>query len=353
MNLEDRTRRELQYLAKQYGIKANMKSIVIIQQLKSLMKQANDVKWFIDENINFSIGIELYKGGFPIVSGDDVRTFMKVYIRGFPNRSNIICQLFYLSSGKNSAMSNLWLPTDIVNFRYDVNVKVWEWYIQKKPWFIGSTTEDGKKPSMRFGGDPTVGMVSVILGGGERINAIKKYVSLNLKKHLVKLLGNKNGNDKYENITIYYERMSKLIQQYLTDKQEGIQPECDEYDLDMWIDNCNSYNWFAPFDERYPNFIPNLDPSSKDSLWGELPEKSPGKGKLFLSNQWLNSRKITMDYINAKKDKDNGFPSAKSELDKIKRGARFRQLQNNMYMFTKKKFPDNLATRDELLERSS
>jgi len=332
---------------------------------EKMSEEKSTVHWFIDGDLPFSLGIELYEGGFPIVSGDDVRTYMKIYIRGLPHKglesTDIICQLFYLSSGANSAMGGVWLPTDIMSLRYDDKSgdRLWKWYVQKKPWFIGKTTEEGQDPAFRFGGDPTVAMISLMLGGirmsgddDSSIDRIYSYVEANLEKYLVSTLGKDMGERNSEILKEYYTRMASNINLYLRSKLSVPRPKCDEYDLDMWIDKCNSYNWFAPFDDRYPKFIPNLDPSSEDSLWEELPEGYPGSGKMFLSDMWLNTRRPTTDYLNAKKEKEEDFPSAKTILDKARAVGQFNAKKNMHYALVKRsKLPDNLATRDELLAR--
>lgn len=372
-SLDELSRKELQALAKKYKIKANSTNQRMREELSAIMSSAEEkvseekspVHWFIDGDLPFSLGIELYEGGFPIVSGDDVRTYMKVYIRGLPHKglesTDIICQLFYLSSGANSAMGGVWLPTDLMSLRFDDSSgeRLWKWYVQKKPWFIGKTSADGQDPAFRFGGDPTVAMISLMLGGirmsgddGSSIDRIYSYVEANLENYLVSTWGKDIGERNSKILEEYYSRMSSNINLYLRSKLSVPRPKCDEYDLDMWIDKCNSYNWFAPFDDRYPKFIPNLDPSSEDSLWDELPEGYPGEGKMFISDMWLNSRKATMDYLSAKKEKEEGFPSAKTAIDTARAVGQFRVKENIHYALIKRaKVPKNLATRDDLLAR--
>ena len=370
--LENLTRKELQALAKEHGIRANMTSVLIIDKLKSKLYVPHDVppahvehhggtgvKWFRDGDMRFALGIELYEGGFPVVGGDKKRTYIKVYMRGLPHTklqtTDVICQLFYLSSGSNSSLGGLWLPSNVMTLRFsqEGGTRLWKWYIQKKPWFIGKSSNDGYNPAMRFGGDPCIAMVSLILGGfrtkgkvESAIDTLKVYVMTTLERHLVKILGKKKGRVAYKDMDIYYTTMSGIINKYLL-SMRSIRPKCDDYDLDMWTGKCTSYNWFAPFDKKYPDYIPNLDPLDKDSLWRELP---PSK-KLFLNSSWLDNPEKTMQYIKDTEQADEDFPSAKTPLDKVRARAKWvfaQRMRSNLF---RGKLPDNLASREQLLSR--
>ncbi len=369
-SLESLSYRNLQKLAKEHGVRANGKKVEIIARLRKKENEitppskhegkecdrATDVKWFIDGDNKFAIGIELYEGGFPVVDGDRIRTYVKVYMRGMPhqNATGVACQFFYLSSGRNSSLGGVWLPSNIMSLRIDVEGKrKWNWYIQKKPWYTGG---DGNDPVNRFGGDPSVAMVSLILGGfsvpledgGDAcaIDRVKTYVVNTLKRHLLKVLGKKEGKKVYEDMTSYYDTMSGEINKYLLDRRKVERP-CNDYDIDIWIKKCNSYNWFAPFDPNYPDYIPNLDPHDPASLWWEVHPSD----KLFLSSAWLNNPRNTMEYVTLSKQEELGFPDAKTPLDKARMIAKLRSRRNLHHNLFRGELPENLASRKELLSR--
>ena len=315
-NLDALNRKQIQTLAKEHGIKANQTTKSLRNQLNEIYareegkedsqqsqkgcRQERDVCWFFSNETKFAIGLELYKGGLPIINEDTSRTFIKVYVRGMPGQGDdIICQLFYLSSGRNSKLKGMWIPTNILTLRLSPGKnKQWHWYYQKKPWYIGGPKgEGGDDPATRFGGDPVVGLISLILGGiGEEselaIEKLKKYIDTDLASYLHEKFGDK-GSDEYVNLILYQNNMSSLIQDYILKYWSAPRSQCDHYDIDMWIGPCNSYNWFAPFvpDLKY---IPNLNPADKNSMWKELP-KGENEGKLFLSSGWLDMPKLIME----------------------------------------------------------
>lgn len=373
-SLESLSRRDLQTLAKKHGVRANMKSAKIIDQLKLVLdaappdttppspeskaRDSADVKWFIDGGNRFAIGIQLYEGGFPVVNGDTIRTYVKVYMHGLPHMgvksaTDIVCQLFYLSSGRNSSLGGVWLPSNVMSLRFDTESgkRKWSWYIQKKPWLIGS---DGSDPAMRFGGDPCIAMVSLILGGfsiplkdgGDAcaIDRLKTYVVKTLKLHLLKVLGKKKGAQAYREMIEYYENMSVSINTYLLARRKEHRP-CDDYDLDIWIEKCTSYNWFAPFDPAYPDYIPNLNPLDPGSLWSEIPPSE----KLFLNHTWLDQPSKTMEYLKLSKQEELGFPD-KTPLQKARMMGRLKLLRRQHTHLHWAQLP-RLASREELLAR--
>ena len=380
-SLEDLSRKQLQALAKKHGLRANQKSVDIIAKLKLLDSAAgeveeepskvgeepskvgeeptNNVKWFLEPGIGFALGIELYKGGFPIVSGDTVRTYIKVYMRGLPHtemtKDDVVCQLFYLSSGANSHLGGIWIPSNVTSLKlHRTGARSewkWKWFIQKKPWFIGEHSEDGYNPAMRFGGDPCIAMVSLILGGfrtsGEpdsAIDTLYEYVKSSLKRHLTEKFGKKEGTVMYRTMMDYYVTMSGFINKYLLSNRH-IRPKCDDYDLDMWTGTCTSYNWFAPFDADHPKYIPNLDPLGKDSLWEE---RSPGK--LVLNKAWLDYPSRTMKYLASKDEAEQGFPGL-SGLDRAKKIGRWR-IEQRQHFGLHHGFPPDITSREKLRERS-
>ena len=385
-SLESLSYRNLQKLAKERGVRANGKKVEIIARLRKKENEITppskyegkeneitppsppskyegkecdrdtDVKWFIDGDNKFAIGIELYEGGFPVVNGDRIRTYVKVYMRGMPhqNATGVACQFFYLSSGRNSSLGGVWLPSNIMSLRIDVSGKrKWNWYIQKRPWYTGG---DGSDPANRFGGDPSVAMVSLILGGfsvpledgGDAcaIDRVKTHVAKTLKRHLLKVLGKKEGKKVYGDMISYYDTMSGEINKYLRDRRKVERP-CDDYDIDIWIKKCNSYNWFAPFDPNYPDYIPNLDPLDPASLWWEVHPSD----KLFLSSAWLDNPRNTMRYVTLSKQEELGFPGAKTGLDKARMIAKLRTMRNLHHNIFRGELPENLASRKELLSR--
>lgn len=109
------------------------------------------IRWF-GEPGGFRIGVELYYGSFmPVI--DALRSYVVVHIENYPGRSGKICQAFYSSSGANSSMPGVWVPTDYID---------WTGWIVKKPWVTSMdayTSWHG-----RFGGDPVLAYVSLILG---------------------------------------------------------------------------------------------------------------------------------------------------------------------------------------------
>jgi len=362
------SRRELQKLASKNGVKANMKSDQIIAQLikegviDRLLEEKKDdgekdgVKWFPNPNKdnNFEIGVELYKGRFPLVKGDD-RTYMKVHMRGMPIKfkgatgGGDACQLFYLSSGKNSNLGGVWLPTNVISFkmRKDGGKRVWRWWVHKKPW---STDVGTSNASTRFGGDPSVAMISLILGCLRKeddcaIEKIKAYVNKTLKRHLEKVFGEEIAEEEMKEMEDYYRNKSEEINKYLRDKWENTErPECDDYDINIWIKKCNSYNWFAPFDSDNPDYIPILDPLDENSLWEEV---GKGNNGLILQSGWLDNPTATMKYVKLKNDilveKDKGRLKMKETGLKILKTRR-----THLHFGT---IGEELASREKLLTR--
>ena len=380
-DLENLSRKQLQTLAKKHGIRANQKTARIVAELKLLLESprareekeqeepgpsdAGSVKWFVEAGTRFAIGIELYKGGFPIVSDDRIRSYIKVYMRGLPHTDmtdeDVVCQLFYLSSGANTNLGGVWVPSNVASLMLHTAAArsewKWKWYLQKKPWFIGDewSAVDGYNPAMRYGGDPCIAMVSLILGGfgfedtfednpESGIDALARYVSGNLKHHLTKRFGKKEGAVMYETMMEYYAIMSGFINKYLLSHRK-IRPICDDYDLDMWTGRCTSYNWFAPFDKARPGYIPNLDPRDEDSLWEE---QSPGK--LILQRGWLDHPDRTMSYLEYKKRAEQGFPSL-SVLDKARTAGRWKVIQRTHLGPYGAELPANITSREELRKR--
>ena len=364
-SLEDLSWRVLQRLASKYGVKANMKRDKILAELIEIKARLieeeekkddgvdDGVKWFKQAGNNFEIGVELYKGGFPLVKGDD-RTYMKVHMRGMPIKFKgaIVgdaCQLFYLSSGKNSNLGGVWLPTNVISLkmREEGGKRVWGWYAQKKPWYIGGKSN----ASTRFGGDPSVAMISQILGCLRKncdIKKIKDYVTKNLKSHLKTVFGEKTAEKKWKEMNDYCKEMSDEIKDYLQDKWENVEhPKCDNYDINIWIKKCNSYNWFAPFDPDKPDYIPILDPLdiSKDSLWEEGGKE--GNTGLILKSGWLDNPTDTMKYVKLKND--ILVEKNKARLKMTETGLkRLKTRRTHLHYGTIEK---DLASRDKLLTR--
>ena len=372
--------RDLQRLAKKNGVTANMTSDMIIDQLIEIKarlieeeeKKDDGVKWFKQAGNNFEIGVELYKGGFPLVKGDN-RTYMKVHMRGMPIKfkGSIVgdaCQLFYLSSGKNSNLDGVWLPTNVISLLLNYNypkskvkskvkpapgfsvktTPVVHWVAQKRPWYIGGESN----ASTRFGGDPSVAMISQILGCLRKddcdIEKIEAYVTKNLKSHLKTVFGEKIAEKKWKEMNDYCEKMSDEINEYLRDKWENVErPKCDNYDINIWIKKCNSYNWFAPFDPDEPDYIPILDPLdiSKDSLWEEGGKE--GNTGLILRSNWLNGPASTMRYRRLVADlKNNEIKEGRKRLmEKQLEQQKIRRNANSDKIIAK------LLSREELKKR--
>ena len=332
------------------------------------------VRMFSVPGINFAMGIQLYKGGFPIVDGDPIRTYIKVHIKGLPRPPNtplkewkddqVVCQLFYLSSGSNSTLGGVWIPTDVMSlnlsfktkpftkkeeeeesrsqeFKVRNTIRKWHWFIRKKPWKSGS----GTLAEERFGAYPPIALVSAILGGfrtlGDNrtttsLEKLQTYVNEAFPSYMEKEgePGIKLGKEMYD----YAKQCSGPIQKFLKSLRHKTS-NCDNYDIDKWIETCASYFWFTSFNPNNPTFIPNkkfLDPTSEESIWFETHE-----GKLILLNNYISNSKSTLLY------KESEIGSS----DSLLKQAQFRAKVKRRGSLFNASLPQGLKTRRELLER--
>ena len=364
------SRKDLQKMAKKAGIKANAKSSEIIRELmkekskvkpkakskvkrkvkskaeskakprakakarvkvkakrksyldsKEKEKESNEVRWFLGEG-KFSIGIELYEDedgrkGSPVVRGDNVRTFIKVYMRNLPNvkDADVVCQLFYRSGGANSGFLGVWFPTNGMVLKLQEVKKFalrWNWFIYKKPWLV---KKGGGSLNMRYGGDLCVMYVASMLGGAGWTAPMVAKIGREMTKYLHKEYGTE-GEKAAEGMIHYRATMTEKIQKYLANNLKHEIP-CDEYDIDMWVGPCTSYNWFAPWDEKHPEIIPNMDPRTGDFWLEDYQTKGDEKNEDVYRGYI--SQKITEDEGTKKNIKPGGLYLRADWLDHPKR----------------------------------
>lgn len=346
---ENLTRRELQRMAKKAGIKANAKNSVIINELikhekarsktkskaeskaapkrkvkksnlDSKEKESNEVYWFLGKG-KFSIGIELYEDedghkGSPVVRDDSVRSFIKVYMRNLPNveDADVVCQLFYRSGGANSGFFGVWFPTNgmVLKLQEVKNFALrWNWFIYKKPWLMKN---GGGSLYKRYGGDLCVMYVASMLGGAGWTAPKVAKIGKEMTKYLLKEYG-KEGEKAAEGMILYRATMAERIQKYLADNLKYEIP-CTEYDIDMWVGPCTSYNWFAPWDEKHPEIIPNMDPRTGDFWLEDYQTKNDEKNENAYRGYF--SEKITEKEGTKKNIKPDGLYLRADWLDNPK-----------------------------------
>jgi ankyrin repeat protein len=298
------------------------------------------ITWF-EGSDSFSIGFEMYKGGFPKVSGDDIRSFIKVWIQGAPGIEGQVCQMFYQSSGANSGYNGMWIPTNAITVKRGVGEQKtevsssgishmktnweWKWFILKKPWYSGG---DPSIPLNRFASDPVIAFVSIMMGNWDEENI--KIIMDNLKE---------NYNDELYNIlNNYYSDNYDLIKEFFQKNRSNL-IDCDEYDINMWVGKCTSWNWHDSFYKDF-DYIPDIDPRT-GLLWTE-----DNEGKLFLPSKFLDYPKQGLTYSELKKESENDFKDSK-----ILSKARFNQINRQNAIINKEGKPSNLTTKENLQKR--
>ena len=347
--LEDLSRKQLQQQAKKRGIKANLSSREIRKaiikaelEISEEIEVPDPIVWFQDDNDDFALGIEMYRGGFPVVSGDEQRTFVKVWVKGLPDQNDPICQLFYQSSGINSGFPNKWIPTNglAVKLSYGkaddssgfARTRDWHWFILKKPWCNPSNV-DCSVLLNRFDGNPIIAYISVLMGNWSEEE--KKVI-----------LGALDGlGSPGEKLITYAEQQAPRIQEYLLDYKERI--PCDEYDIDTWVDPCTSWNWYAPYFAG-SGYTPKMDPRL-GLLWMENPNE-----QLLLSSGLIDSPATGVKYAQLREQEIQWNPDSppRDVMDRARNIASLRQLRALHLPRKSDEVPQNLKTRKELVSQS-
>ena len=251
-----------------------------------------NITWFKNKNSDFQIGIELHKDKI-VEEHEDKRQYIKVH---FTYNNKQCCQTFYKSSGINSKHEGTWYPTNAISTDATIKDKTMKhvWYITKKPWVIG---EDLDK---RFGENKEVEMVSDMLSTNEKIKSFLSQKKIN---------------------------------------------KMNNYEINVWIGNCNSYNWFKPFYEKNPDYIPDLNPKTSN-LWIEN-----SNGKLILPVILLNMPKMGYELDNLIKMEKNNYQNLEG-IEKITKPGRLKQLRKNLTQINQHFehiYPKDLLSREELV----
>jgi len=256
-----------------------------------------NITWFKNKNSDFQIGIELHKDKI-VEEHEDKRQFIKVH---FTYNNKQCCQTFYKSSGINSKHAGTWYPTNAISIRLDTSAEngiyKYRWFITKKPWVIDEDLDN------RFGENKEVEMVSDMLSTNEEIKSFLSQKKIN---------------------------------------------KMNNYEINVWIGNCNSYNWFKPFYEKKPDYIPDLNPKTSN-LWIEN-----SNGKLILPVILLNKPKMGYELDNLIKMEKNNYQNLEG-IEKITKPGRLKQLRKTVNseitlgLIHKHEYPKTLLSREELI----
>ena len=237
----------------------------------------NNIEWFNDEESSFLIGIELYNDSI-VEEKNDMRKFIKVH---FGTKTDTIkCQTFYRSSGINSLHSGRWYPTNSISIRteYEATDRSFKnfWYITKKPWLV--TAEN------RFDDNNEVEFVSHLLGE-------EPYIGDN------------------PSFNQFYNNNSKVIHEFLVSLPVI---KLSNYQINEWIDDCISYKWHKPYYEAFPDFVPDLNPTTSN-LWMKNKD-----GKLILPTVLFTKPKLGHELHSLKVLEQNNYENL-TRMEKMKK----------------------------------
>ena len=135
---------------------------------------------------------------------------------------------------------------------------------------------------------------------------------------------------------------NEKIKSFLSQKKIN---KMNNYEINVWIGNCNSYNWFKPFYEKNPDYIPDLNPKTSN-LWIEN-----SNGKLILPVILLNMPKMGYELDNLIKMEKNNYQNLEG-IEKITKPGRLKQLRKNLTQINQHFehiYPKDLLSREELV----
>jgi hypothetical protein len=291
---------------------------------------------------------QLQLGEIIVKEKSDERRFIKIY---FGTLNNTKCQTFYKSSGINSGAKGTWYPTDSMSMdtKFVRSRRENFWLITKKPWVVQDAEDEN--PMMlgavndRFDGNPEVKFVSQLLTNDP------SYA----------YTGN---NEEWKN---FYELYSNDISSTINSVLPEV--EMNNYEINQWIDvnGCFSYTWHKSYYKKFPDFVPDLNPTTSHLYMENNDGKMVLPKSIFTNRKLgheLNSLKVLekrgafekntvvmndeLDWLAAH---DGKFDSKKVTLvDKYKKKARLQQIRN--LLINKGAYPDiSLMSLESIRER--
>lgn len=253
------TRKELQKIAKKNGIKANLKSSVIIDKLLAIKSEPEIEILEQEEKKVDDIDLVMSIVDNEIVKIDD-RKFIKILFK-FKNGPSG-CQTFYRSTGSNSGLPGFWLPTNgISTISKQIGWEtLWRPIIAKVPWTDTSIAEAERN---KIG---EIANLNNILYRTDKNNHIALITCILTEKF-------KTPDTKKSNCS---QLLTKL--KYIFNAENIPEIDMDDYRaLTNWIGICNSYNWNPSHNvgEKITSAIEN--DGEYLSLWkdGEIPPQKP------------------------------------------------------------------------------